>query len=77
MRHIRRIILIFSCALLYSCTDSYKANKESFIEQCDRIIGESDRWKVIQVNDSVLVCIPTLNADKSLNPVVINLKNVK
>lgn len=77
MRTIRRNVLITILAILCGCTDSYNATSESYTEQCRRLIGESDRWAVIQVNDTVVICIPRLNADKTKNPVVINLKNVK
>ena len=76
MRTIGRSMLIVISALLCSCTD-YNASSESYTKQCKRIIGESDKWKVIQVNDTVVVCIPCLNTDNAKNPVVINLLKVK
>ena len=76
MRTIGRNVLIAISVLLCSCTDSYNAEHEAFTEQCKRLIGESDMWKVIQVNDSVVVCIPYLNAANNQNPVVINLNNM-
>lgn len=76
MRTIRRIILIVISPLLFSCTDSYNATSKSYTEQCERLIGESDKWKVVQVNDSVVVCIPKLNASNDLTPVIINLHKV-
>lgn len=76
MRTIRRIILILRATLICGCTDSYNATSESYTEQCNRIIGESDKWRIVQVNDSVVVCIPKLNASSDLTPVVINLHKV-
>ncbi len=66
-------ILIF---LLCSCTDSYNATSENYTEQCKRLIGETDQWKIFQINDTIAVCLPSLNADQKSQPVVIRLKEI-
>lgn len=71
------IILIGIMTLMCGCTESSKSKSNSYSEQCKKVIGESDKWKVVQINDSIVVCLPGLNADRSLNPVVININNVK
>lgn len=58
---------IASAVLLCGCSNT-NSN-----EIPGRLVGQTDQWKIFQVNDSILVCLPYLNANDKLNPVVINL----
>lgn len=60
-------ILFIVLAIVYcSCNDSERNN----------LVGYSDQWKIYKLNDTVFVCLPYLDADDDLNPVVINLKKI-
>lgn len=59
------IWILFILAITYcSCNNSDKRN----------LVGKSDKWEIYKLNDTIFVCLPYLNADDKLNPVVINLK---
>ena len=73
MKSLILAILFALCLCSCGCSDS---NYELYLEKESRCIGESDQWKIFKVNDTVVVCLPRLNADKKLQPVVLNLKDV-
>lgn len=67
------LISVLFAVSLVGCTKQYEeANK-----QAECTIASTRRYKLVRVNDSILVCMPTSMAESSMKPIVINLKNIK
>lgn len=62
------IILSALCAVALTGCD-----KERIGSGNPNVIFSGQKWDMVKVNDSTVVCLPGLNADSELTPVVINL----
>lgn len=57
--------LLFACSLsMCSCSKQGRGNNP-------HILYEGHQWDVIRLNDSMVVCVPGLNANSKCTPVVI------
>lgn len=68
----KAIIICLAALLTVGCTNQ-KAQEKEFKGS----IGGTNKYKIVQINDTVVICLPAIDADKSLQPTVINLNNVK
>lgn len=58
-------LLLFAFSLsICSCSKQERRNNP-------HILYEGHRWDVIRLNDSIVVCVPGLNANSKCTPVVI------
>lgn len=69
---LRILIALLLIAVTTGCTEQ----DETFNEQAKRVIGRTTRYTIVQVNDTVLVCLPGLNTAPNQQPTVINLKAI-
>lgn len=73
----KKILSILTLGLLLTSCGGSDSTSPDTPKQLNRRIGGNDRWEIFQANDSVIICIPSYNADKKLTPVVVNLKDVE
>lgn len=66
------LLLVLCTVALTGCGDS---DKESAKVENNNVLYRGHRWDVVKVNDSIVVCLPGLDANSELVPVVINLHN--
>lgn len=60
---------IFAACLVVGCSDSERPNHHPYPIVCSNSV-----WEVWQVNDSTLLCVPGLNADKNMKPQIIRTR---
>ena len=60
----KKIIMLISIVLFLSC------------QKDKTIVYSGQQWGVIQINDSIYILTPELNAGKNLNPIVININKL-
>lgn len=68
MKHLTTILAAVLCAVCLS-----GCNKERIGRGNPNVLYSGQKWDVVKVNDSIVVCLPGLNADSELSPVVVNL----
>lgn len=59
--------------VLFFCS----CNPENSSTEKEEKIYSGHKWDVVKVNDSIVICVPGLNADDECVPKVINTKNYK
>lgn len=70
------ILRVLTAMMLIGAIAGCTKQSEITNEQVGRVIGYSTMYKIVQVNDTVIVCLPDVNAAHDLQPTVINLKAI-
>ena len=66
----KKVLLILGMITLFSCDPNFSKRGEEKVYQ-------GHRWDVIKINDSIYIALPGLNAEKSLTPIMFNVKEKK
>ena len=67
-------MMITVCSLT-SCNDSNHINVNRNKKGYPVYLYQGSKWDILQINDSIVTMVPSLNGSTEIKPVIVNIKN--
>lgn len=78
MKHIAKllvVIMIVACSFM-SCDKKDRINYDENGKAYPVYIYKGSKWDILQINDSIIAIIPSINGSAEIKPIITNINNL-